>query len=52
MIFVLSGGLFNWFLTMLLVRLEEMAKIQADYAALQNDFKKRCEEVFIEESYS
>ena len=22
-----------------------MAKIQADYSALQNDFKKRCEEV-------
>ena len=46
MVFVLSGGLFNWFLTILLFRLEEMAKIQADYAALQNDFKKRCEEVF------
>ena len=26
-------------------RLEEMAKIQADYAALQSDFKKRCDEV-------
>ena len=26
-------------------RLEAMAKVQAEYASLQNDFKKRCEEV-------
>ena len=35
----------RFFTSLPISRLEEMAKIQADYAALQNDFKKRCEEV-------
>ena len=45
--FIIANDPFAWFdlCETFFSRLEEMAKIQADYAALQNDFKKRCEEV-------